>query len=75
MDSGLQQVIRRSWKKAFSYLMSKIERVIAGSNYKFLSKGENEVLLNAVVQAIPTCTMSVFLIALDLCDKLKKRMN
>lgn len=36
---GLPTVVGRSKRKAFAYLTNKIKKVIAGWNYKLLSKG------------------------------------
>ena len=43
--------------------------------HKFLSKAGKEILLKVVVQAIPSYTMGVFLIPLDLCVELERMMN
>lgn len=67
---GLSAVVGRSRKQAFSYLLKKIEKTMLRWNYKLLSKGGKEVLLKAVAQAIPTYTMSVFMITPDLCAKI-----
>lgn len=64
-----------SKKKAFSYLINKVQKAIAGWNDKLLSTGGKEVLLKAVAQAIPTYTMPVFLITPDLCSQIERKMN
>lgn len=48
---GLPAVAGRSKKRAFSYLLRKIEKTMSGWNYKLLSKGGKEVLLKVVAQA------------------------
>lgn len=72
---GLPAIVGRSMKHAFSYLLKKVEKTIAGWNYRLLSKGGKELLLKAIAQAIPTYTMPVFEITPDLCDKIEKKMN
>jgi hypothetical protein len=57
---GLPSLIGRSRVAAFSGIKSRIWEQINGWKEKFLSQAGKEVLLKAVVQAIPTYTMSVF---------------
>jgi hypothetical protein len=42
---------------------------------KFLSQAGNEILLKAVIQAIPTYSMSVFIIPSTPCEKINGTMQ
>lgn len=42
---------------------------------KLLSRDGKEVLIKAVVQAIPTYTMSLFLLPMQLCKDIERLMN
>jgi hypothetical protein len=57
---GLPNLIGRSRVSAFNGLKGRIWDKIQGWKENFLSQAGKEVLLKAVVQAIPTYTMSVF---------------
>ncbi|XP_027086733.2 uncharacterized protein [Coffea arabica] len=57
---GLPTIIRRSKREVFSSIKDRIWQRIQGWNEQWLSKGGKEVLLKAVVQAIPTYSMSCF---------------
>jgi hypothetical protein len=46
-----------------------------GWKEKFLSHAEKEVLLNAVIQAIPTYTMSVFWVPKALCNEINAMIS
>ena len=57
---GLPAIIGKSRVIAFGSIKGRIWERINGWKENFLSQGGKEVLLKAVVQAIPTYTMSVF---------------
>jgi hypothetical protein len=46
-----------------------------GGNKSFLSHVGNEILIKAVLQAIPTYTMSVFRLPIALCCELNMLMS
>jgi hypothetical protein len=57
---GLPALVGRSRVRSFDSLKGRIWAKMHGWKEKFLSQAGKEVLLKAVVQAIPTYTMSVF---------------
>ncbi|CAL1404768.1 unnamed protein product [Linum trigynum] len=60
----------RSKKETFRFLLERMEK--KGESWKslMLSPGGKEVLLKAVIQALPTYIMSVFLLPLNLTNKM-----
>ena len=67
---GLPALIGRSRTKSFEGLKGKIWEKMHGWKEKFLSQAGKEVLLKAVVQAIPTYTMSFFQLPKTLCKNI-----
>ena len=57
----------------FQYLIDRIVQRISGWKEKLLSAGGKEILLKAVVQAIPTYAMSVFKIPKKIAKELLTR--
>ena len=62
--------MERNKKNTFKEVREKLAKKLAGWKEKFLSKAENEVLIKAVAQAIPTYMMSCFKIPDSLCEKM-----
>jgi hypothetical protein len=52
-----------------------VKRKITDWKTKFLSRARNEVLLKAVVQAIPMYIMNIFLFPKESCKDLNKLMQ
>ena len=48
---------------------------LTGWKEKFLSMAGKEILIKAVVQALPTHTMSCFLLPKSLCDELNSMVS
>lgn len=54
-------------------MKSKIEKALQGWSERLFSAGGKEILLKAVVQVIPTYSMSCFKIPKGLCDEINKK--
>ena len=67
---GLPTLIGRVKYQTFAYLKDRIWKKLQGWRGKMLEKVGKEVLTKAVVQAIPTYTMGVFLLPIKLCNEL-----
>jgi hypothetical protein len=72
---GLPALIGRSRISSFSSIKGRIWECLNGWKEKFLSQAGKEVLLKAVVQAIPTYTMSVFQLHKTLCTEINSMMS
>lgn len=59
----------------FSYIEDKIKQRIGYWIKKLLTRAGKEVLLKSVAQAMPTFSMSVFLLPDSLCKTLERVMN
>ena len=55
---GLPSLVGRNKKASFNYIKERVWKKIQGWKEKFLSQASREILINAVVQTIPTYTMS-----------------
>ena len=64
---GLPSLVERGKKASFSYIKERVWRKLQGWEGKLLSQARREVLIKAIVQAIPTYTMGCFKIPLGLC--------
>ncbi|XP_019163494.1 PREDICTED: uncharacterized protein LOC109159838 [Ipomoea nil] len=72
---GLPSVIGRNRKVVFAYIEQKLKQRFGSWNKRLLSRAGKEVLLKSVAQAMPTYTMSIFLLPLTLCYSLERLMN
>lgn len=72
---GLPESFGGSKVPILSYLKERMEQRIGGWQNKFLSPGGKEVLLKAVALALPTYTMSCFLIPKTICKKIASLMS
>ena len=68
---GLPTFVGRGKKKSFSYLRERIWHKMQGWKEKLLSQGGWEVLIKAVLQAMPTYTMGCFLLPKSLCKDIE----
>ncbi|XP_019158886.1 PREDICTED: uncharacterized protein LOC109155714 [Ipomoea nil] len=72
---GLPSVVYRNRKVVFSYVEQKLRQRFGSWNNRLLSMAGKEVLLKSVAQAMPTYTMSIFLLPVSLCASLERLMN
>ncbi|XP_019184158.1 PREDICTED: uncharacterized protein LOC109179042 [Ipomoea nil] len=72
---GLPSVIGRNKKLVFAYIEQKMKQRFGTWNKRLLSRAGKEVLMKSVAQAMPTYTMSIFLIPKTLCASLERLMN
>ena len=68
---GLSSFAGRRKKASFNFIKEKVWRKLQGWEAKLLSQVGREILIKAVVQAIPTYTMSCFKLTLSLCNELE----
>ncbi|XP_030969612.1 uncharacterized protein LOC115989874 [Quercus lobata] len=72
---GLPSIIGRSKKQIFAEIREKVGKKLAGWKGKLLSMGGKEILIKAVAQAIPSYTMSCFLLPMSLCEDLERDLR
>ena len=65
---GLPMVTGKSQVNTFKGVREKIAKRVMRWRGKFISKVGQEILIKTVVQAIPTYTMSIFKIPMNLCN-------
>ena len=68
---GLPSLVGKRKKESFNYIKEKVWRKLQGWEAKLLSQAEREVLLKAVIQAIPTYTMGCFKLPVGLCNEIE----
>lgn len=64
-------MVGRNKKEGFNYIKEKIWGKLQGWESRLLSQVGGEVLIKAVIQAIPTFTMGCFKIPLGLCHNIE----
>jgi hypothetical protein len=67
---GLLALVVHSKLKAFASIQECVQKLLDGWNERFLSQAGKEILIKAVIQAIPTYNMSIFLLPKRLCNNL-----
>ncbi|XP_019170974.1 PREDICTED: uncharacterized protein LOC109166477 [Ipomoea nil] len=72
---GLPMGVGRNKKEVFSYIEEKLKQRLSGWNKKVLSRAGKEVLLKSVAQALPTYTMSVYILPITFCERIERMMN
>ena len=68
---GLLAVVGREKKASLNYIKERVWTKLQGWKEKLLSQAGREVLLKAVVQAIPNFAMSCFMLPLGLCNDIE----
>ena len=68
---GLPSFVGRKKKASFNFIKEKVWRKLLGREEKLLSQAGREILIKAVVQAIPTYTISCFKLPIGLCNELE----
>lgn len=64
--------IGRFPSNSFKYLLDKIWKRVNAWSDRPMSRAGKEVMLKAVIQVIPTYTMSCFQIPVAICDSIRK---
>ena len=72
---GLPSMVGLDRSDSFVHLLERIIKRLENWNEKFLSLGGKEILLEAVIQAIPVFAMSVFQISKKLCKEMTDAMS
>lgn len=68
---GLPSIIGRSKTEVFAEVKERVGKKLSGWKEKMLSMEGREVLIKAVAQAVPTYTMSCFLLPKGLCEEIE----
>ena len=68
---GLPSLVGKNKNASFNYIKERVWKKIQGWKEKLLSQVGREILIKAVVQAIPTYTMSCFKLPLGLRGELE----
>ena len=68
---GLPTVVGRRKKASLNYIKDRVWGKLQGWKEKILSQAGKEVLLKAVIQAIPTFAMSCFRLPIGLCQDIE----
>ena len=65
---GLPSLVGKRKKESSNFIKEKVRRKLQGWEAKLLYQAGREVLLKAVIQAIPTYTMGCFKLPVSLCN-------
>jgi hypothetical protein len=72
---GLPALVDKSRIREFQNLRDRVKRRVFDWKTKLLSQAGKEILLKAIVQAIPTYSISIFLLPKELCKDINKMMQ
>jgi hypothetical protein len=72
---GLPSFVGKSRNDAVKYILEKVSLRLKNWKVKFLSQAGKEILLIAVIQAIPTYSMGVLQLPISLCKELNQLMQ
>lgn len=68
---GLPSLVGRKKKESLLYIKDRVEAKLQGWKEQLLSQAGREILLKAVIQAIPTFAMSCFKLPVILCNDIE----
>ena len=68
---GLPSLVGRNKKASLLYIKERVEAKLQGWKKQLLSQAGREILLKAVIQAIPTFAMSCFKLPATLCNDIE----
>ncbi|GLT77196.1 hypothetical protein SLA2020_488050 [Shorea laevis] len=71
---GLPAMVGRHKRRTFAGIQGRVRTKLSGWKEKFLSQTGREILIKAVIQAIPTYSMSIFQLPKSLCKELNSVM-
>ena len=71
VNQGLPSLVGKGKKESFNYIKEKVWWKLQGWEAKLLSQAGREVLLKAVIQAIPTYIIGCFKLPLGLCNEIE----
>lgn len=72
---GLPEAIGRNKHDAFSFILQRVENKLDNWNTKMLSRAGKEVLIKSLVTALPTYTMSCFLLPKRITAKIMRHIR
>lgn len=71
---GLPNVMGRNKNAILGFLKERVRKRLASWYGQINTKSGKEIFLKTVVQALPTYTMSVFLLPMNMCKELEQLM-
>lgn len=72
---GLPSLVGRNKKASFNFIKELVQRKLQGWEEKLISQAGKEVLIKAVMQAIPTNTMNCFKFPIGLCNDIESLIH
>ena len=72
---GLPSFVGRKRKASLAFIKERVRKKLQGWKKKILSQARREVLLKAVVQAIPMYSMSCFKLPITLCHEIEAMVS
>lgn len=72
---GLPAMVGKNNKASLNYIKERVQNKLQGWKKKLLSQVGREILLKAMVQAIPTFTMTCFKLPIGLCHEFEMMIS